>query len=90
MRPPSLVQEYDPFSAAFQADPFPVYRWMRAEAPVFSSEKWGWWALSRFEDVRAAALDPDTFRSFEGTDIDDTAKDQSGPGFLPDIDLRHL
>jgi cytochrome P450/ferredoxin-NADP reductase len=78
--------EYDPFSAEFQVDPFTVYRWMRDEAPVFHSAKWNWWALSRFEDVRAAALDPDTFLSFEGIDIDDTAKDQSGPGFLPDLD----
>jgi cytochrome P450/ferredoxin-NADP reductase len=78
--------EYDPFSAAFQADPFPVYRWMRDEAPVYYSKKWGWWALSRFDDVRAAATDPATFLSFEGIDIDDTAKDQSGPGFLPDLD----
>ena len=83
---PSRVMEYDPFSQEFQADPFPVYRWMRDEAPVFYSEKWGWWALSRFEDVRAAATDPQTFLSYEGIDIDDTAKDQSGPGFLPDID----
>jgi cytochrome P450 len=82
----SAPMEYDPFSAAFQADPFAVYRWMRDEAPVFFSDRWGWWALSRFEDVRAAALDPDTFRSFEGIDIDDTAKDQSGPGYLPDLD----
>ena len=82
----SWVMEYDPFSQEFQADPFPVYRWMRDEAPVFYSEKWNWWALSRFEDVRAAATDPQTFLSYEGIDIDDTAKDQSGPGFLPDID----
>jgi cytochrome P450/ferredoxin-NADP reductase len=82
----SRVMEYDPFSQEFQADPFPVYRWMRDEAPVFRSEKWNWWALSRFEDVRAAATDPQTFLSYEGIDIDDTAKDQSGPGFLPDID----
>ncbi|MCW2848203.1 MAG: ferredoxin [Marmoricola sp.] len=81
------AMEYDPFSPDFQSnDPFAVYRWMRDEAPVYYSEKWNWWALSRFDDVRAAALDPDTFRSFEGIDIDDTAKDQSGPGFLPDID----
>ena len=80
------AMEYDPFSAEFQADPFPVYRWMQDEAPVFHSEKWGWWALSRFEDVRAAVTDPATFLSYEGIDIDDTAKDQSGPGFLPDID----
>jgi cytochrome P450 len=78
--------EYDPFSPEFQADPFPVYRWMREEAPVFYSERWNWWALSRFEDVRAAARDPETFLSYEGIDIDDTAKDQSGPGFLPDVD----
>jgi cytochrome P450 len=78
--------EYDPFAADFYDDPFPVYGWMRDEAPVYSSERWGWWALSRFEDVRAAATDPDTFRSYEGIDIDDTAKEQSGPGFLPDID----
>ena len=78
--------EYDPFSPAFQADPFPVYRWMRDEAPVFYSEKWNWWALSRFDDVRAAALDPATYLSFEGIDIDDTAKDQNPPGFLPNVD----
>jgi cytochrome P450 len=82
----STAMEYDPFSPEFQADPFPVYRWMRDEAPVFHSERWNWWALSRFEDVRAAARDPETFLSYEGIDIDDTAKDQSGPGFLPDID----
>ncbi len=79
-------REYDPFSDEFKADPFPVYDWMREEAPVYYSERWGWWALSRFEDVRAAATDPETFLSYEGIDIDDTAKDQSGPGFLPDID----
>jgi cytochrome P450 len=65
----SQVGEYDPFSAAFQADPFPVYRWMRDEVPVFHSRKWGWWALSRFDDVRAAAIDPETFLSYEGIDI---------------------
>ena len=81
-----LPVEYDPFAADFYDDPFPVYRRMRDEAPVYYSERWGWWALSRFADVRAAATDPETFRSFEGIDIDDTAKDQSGPGFLPDLD----
>ncbi|CCH78937.1 Ferredoxin [Nostocoides japonicum T1-X7] len=82
----AVRREYDPFSDEFKADPFPVYDWMREEAPVYFSEKWGWWALSRFEDVRAAATDPQTFLSYEGIDIDDTAKDQSGPGFLPDLD----
>ena len=82
----SQVREYDPYSAAFKADPWPVYRWLRDEHPVYVSEKWGFTALSRFEDVRAAARDHDTYLSFEGIDIDDTAKDMSAPGFLPDID----
>jgi cytochrome P450 len=77
---------YDPYSAAFKADPWLVYRQLRDHAPVYRSEKWGFWALSRFEDVRGAARDHETFLSFEGIDIDDTAKDMSSPGFLPDVD----
>ncbi|MFC4948472.1 cytochrome P450 [Pseudonocardia sp. GCM10023141] len=77
---------YDPFSAAFKADPWPVYQRLRADAPVYRSEKWGFYALSRFEDVRAAARDHETYLSYEGIDIDDTAKDMSSPGFLPDVD----
>jgi cytochrome P450 len=46
----------------------------------------GWWALTRFEDVRAVILDPDTFRSFEGMDIDDSALEQAPPGSLPNMD----
>ncbi|GAA1306818.1 hypothetical protein [Pseudonocardia xinjiangensis] len=42
--------------------------------------------LSRFDDVRAAARDHETYLSFEGIDIDDTATAMSAPGFLPDID----
>ncbi|HVL83924.1 MAG TPA: cytochrome P450 [Pseudonocardia sp.] len=78
--------DYDPYSAAFKADPWPVYRRLRDEAPVYRSAKWGFVALSRFDDVRAAARDHETFLSYEGIDIDDTAKDMSAPGFLPDID----
>jgi cytochrome P450 len=80
------ISGYDPFSEDFQADPFTVYRWMRDQAPVCYNAKWNWWALSRWEDVRAAALDPDTFLSYEGIDLDATATDQGGPGFLPNID----
>ncbi|HEX2072240.1 MAG TPA: cytochrome P450 [Geodermatophilus sp.] len=83
----STATEYNPFAPDFYtSDPFAVYRWMRAEAPVYYSERWGWWALTRFEDVRAAALDSDTFRSFEGMDIDDSALEQAPPGSLPNMD----
>jgi cytochrome P450/ferredoxin-NADP reductase len=79
--------DYNPFAPDFYtSDPFAVYRRMRDEAPVYYSERRGWWALTRFDDVRAAALDPDTFRSFEGMDIDDSALEQAPPGSLPNMD----
>ena len=52
---------------------------MRDEAPVYYSEP-RLVRLTRFEDVRAAALDADTFRSFEGMDIDDSRLEQAPPG----------
>jgi cytochrome P450 len=78
--------EYNPFAPGFYEDAFSIYRWMRDEAPVYYSERWGWWALTRFDDVRTAILDTDAFRSFEGMDIDDTEAEQSGPGSLPNMD----
>jgi cytochrome P450/ferredoxin-NADP reductase len=79
--------DYNPFAPDFYtSDPFGVYRWMRDEAPVYYSERWGWYALTRFEDVRAAALDADTFRSFEGMDIDDSRLEQVPPGSIGSMD----
>src|SRR6266487_1255567 len=77
--------EYDPFAENFYDDAPRVYRWMRDEAPVYYSQKRGFWALSRYQDVRAAVKDAQTFLNFEGIDTDDTAKAQSGPGFLSGI-----
>lgn len=83
----AIRMEYNPLALDFYtSDPFGVYRWMRDEAPAYHSERWGWWALTRFEDVRAAVLDPETFRSYEGMDIDDTALEQAPPGFLGNMD----
>jgi cytochrome P450/ferredoxin-NADP reductase len=76
---------YDPFSVAFQEDPFPVYERLREEAPIYRSEKWGFWALSRYEDVRNALLDPVTFINHPGIDLDAT-NDQGGEGNIPNLD----
>jgi cytochrome P450 len=77
--------EYNPFSLEFHEDPLPVYERMLEEMPVYYNEQYDFWAFFRFEDVRAAALDHDTYLSFEGIDLDDTGK-QAGAGNLPDID----
>jgi cytochrome P450 len=56
-------------------DPYPLYRRLRDEAPVYHDERRDLWALSRFDDVHAAARDWQTFSSAasgSGNDVDDT------------------
>jgi cytochrome P450 len=59
--------EYDPFSEAVMADPYPIYRRMRDEAPLYFCEKWNCWALSRFEDVWNASMDAASYSTEQGT-----------------------
>jgi cytochrome P450 len=66
-------------------DPYPVYRRLRDEAPVYHDRGNDVWALSRYDDVRAAADDWATFStsaSGTGNDLDDTYQ-----LFLPAGDL---
>jgi cytochrome P450 len=53
-------------------DPYPVFRRMRDEAPLYRDADRGIWAYSRFEDVQAAARDWQTYSSGESNDHDDT------------------
>ena len=59
---------YDPARPDFQAQHAAIYRRLRDEFPAYHNAAAGFWAISRFEDVRAAAGDPQTWSS-EGTDI---------------------
>jgi cytochrome P450 len=61
---------YDPTDWETQIDPYPIYRRLREEAPVYHNEKLGFWALSRFEDVWDAHLDHETFSSSRGPAIE--------------------
>lgn len=61
---------FDPFSAEFFNDPYPIYRRLRDEAPVFYSEDLDFFALSRHEDVAAAFKDFETFSSARGVTLD--------------------
>ncbi|MEV6626657.1 cytochrome P450 [Amycolatopsis sp. NPDC051106] len=43
------------------ADPYPVYAKLREEAPIFRSEVFGGWVLSRFADCQPVLADGETF-----------------------------
>lgn len=63
----STVQiRYDPFDADIQDDPYPTYRSLRNEAPVYRAEDSNTWVISRHKDVSAALLDHTTYSSVNG------------------------
>ena len=62
--------EFNPYSDSFFDDPYETYRWMRDEAPVYYSERWDFYALTRYEDVVAAHRDWETFSSSYGVTLD--------------------
>ncbi len=58
---------YDPYDFEIDVDPYPLWRRMREEAPLYRNEKYDFWALSRFEDVEPCLIDWDTYRSGKGS-----------------------
>jgi len=54
---------YDPFSPAYTVDPYPHYRRLRDEAPVYFAPEAGLWCVSRYEDVLAVLRAADVFSS---------------------------
>lgn len=65
-----LDPTFNPFSYAFHADPYPVYRWLRDEHPCHRHDELDCWVLSRYADVLEAHRDWETFSSREGPMID--------------------
>jgi cytochrome P450 len=78
--PAAGLLEYDPFTAGMD-DPYERYRRLRDEQPLYHSERYGFYAVSRYEDVRAVSRDWKTFSSAQGVDVDHTAL-LGGPNFL--------
>jgi len=71
--------EYDPYAYEFHEDPYPVYRRLRDEAPLYRSERLEFWTLSRHSDVLDALKNFETFSNRNGVSLDRDA-------FHPDAD----
>ena len=57
---------YDPFDPEIQLDPYPAFRRMREEMPLYRNDTHDFYALSRFDDVESALKDHETFSSRRG------------------------
>lgn len=67
---PTTELYYDPFDNDIDDDPYPVWKRMREEAPLYYNEKYNFYALSRYEDVAPGLPDWQTYRSGHGTTAD--------------------
>src|SRR5579864_868456 len=57
---------YDPYDFEIDADPYPVWRRLRDEAPLYYNEEHDFFALSRFDDVERCSVDWRTYISGKG------------------------
>ena len=58
---------YDPYDFEIDSDPYPVWKRLRDEQPLYYNDRYDFYALSRFEDVDRCSLDWETYISSKGT-----------------------
>ena len=58
---------YDPYDFDIDSDPYPIFRRLREEQPLYYNERYDFFALSRFDDVQAASVEWKTYISSKGT-----------------------
>jgi cytochrome P450 len=83
-QPPDL--RWDPLDESLKADPHPIWKRMRDEAPVYYDEHHDFWALSRFADVERAHRDPRLFSSAHTTVLELMGPEASSQGLMIFLD----
>ena len=61
---------YDPFDFDIDDDPYPIWKRLRDEAPLYHNDKYNFYALSRYEDVAPELTNWEVYRSGRGTTMD--------------------
>ena len=61
---------YDPYDFAIDDDPYPTWKRLRDEAPLYYNEKYNFYALGRYDDVARELPNWDAYRSGRGTTMD--------------------
>lgn len=83
----------DPYDYGFHEDPYPFYKRLRDEAPLYRNEELGFWALSRHSDVLKGFRNSTTLSNKFGVSLDPASR---GPhasktmSFLAMDDPDHL
>lgn len=61
---------YDPYDFEIDTDPYPVWKRLRDERPLYYNDRYDFFAVSRFEDVERCFVDWKTYISGRGSVIE--------------------
>jgi len=61
---------YDPYDWDIDTDPYPVWKRLRDEAPLYYNEKYDFYAVSRYDDVERLSVDWRTYISGKGSVVE--------------------
>jgi cytochrome P450 len=84
---------FDPFSQEFFNGAWDTYRRMQEDAPVYYSEEYDFYALTRHEDVAAGLKNFETYSSAYGIDLSMVRSGERPPSsiiFMDPPDHRHM
>ena len=61
---------YDPWDVEIDLDPYPTFKRLRDESPVYYNQRHDFWGLSRYADIDAALREPNKLSSAKGDILD--------------------
>jgi len=70
---------YDPYDFEIDTDPYPIWRRLREERPLYYNERYDFYALSRFDDVERGLIEWKTYSSAKGTLLELIKSDMEMP-----------
>src|SRR3954466_5221393 len=84
---------YDPYDFEIDSNPYPIWKRLRDEQPLYYNERYDFWALSRFDDVERALVDWKHYSSAKGTVLELIRANFEMPGSIifedPPSHTRH-
>src|ERR1700751_744062 len=83
----------DPYDYNFHEDPYPYYKRLRDEAPLYRNEELKFWALSRHQDVWEGFRNSTSLSKNDGVSLHQVKRGPHAPktmAFLPMDDPPHL
>src|ERR1700744_6057530 len=83
----------DPYDYDFHEDPYPYYKRLRDDAPLYRNEELGFWALSRHADVHEGFRNSTTLSNRFGVSLDPASRSPHASktmSFLAMDDPAHL